>query len=89
MYSVSAALSGAGEYPYTLGIGSTKERSRVIVATSLAIAKDLATIAGHGIRATIWKLARDGEEGTVKPTLSEFYQAHRYHHDSDQRTALP
>jgi hypothetical protein len=55
MYSVSAALYGVGEYPYTLGIGSPEERSKAIVATSLARAKYLGTVAGYGIRATIWK----------------------------------
>ena len=38
IYSVPAALSGSGEYPYTLGIGSPEERSKSIVATSLATA---------------------------------------------------
>ena len=38
IYSVSAALSGVGEYPYTSGTGSPDERSKAMVATSLAIA---------------------------------------------------
>jgi hypothetical protein len=58
IYSVSAALSGAAEYPYTLGIGSPEERRRAIVATSLATAKYLGTVVVYGIRATIWKPPR-------------------------------
>src|SRR5258708_21997407 len=55
IYSVSAALSGAGEYPYTSGIGSPEERNEAIVATSLATVKYLGVVAGYGIRATIRK----------------------------------
>ena len=58
IYSVSAALSGAGEYPYTLGIGNPKERRKAIVATSLATEKYLGIVAGYGIRATIGKQPR-------------------------------
>ena len=55
MYSVSAALSGLGEYPYTSGIGSPEERSRDMVATSLATRWYLGFVKGYGMRATIWK----------------------------------
>ena len=58
MYSVSAALSGVGEYPYILGIGIPEERSNAMVATSLATVKYLGIVAGYGIRATIWKPSR-------------------------------
>ena len=58
IYSVPAALSGVGKYLYTLGIGSPKERSKSIVATSLATEKYLGIVAGYGIRATIWKPQR-------------------------------
>lgn len=55
IYSVSAALSGTDEYPHTLGIGSPEERSKSIVATSLATVKYLGIVTRYGICATIWK----------------------------------
>jgi hypothetical protein len=58
MYSVSAALSVEAEYPYTSGIGSPVERSKAIVATSLATTSFLGTVAGYGMHATIWNLSR-------------------------------
>lgn len=56
--SVPAALFGLGEYPYTSGMGSPQERSKAIVATSLATEKYLGIVAGYGIRATIRKPQR-------------------------------
>lgn len=73
IYLVSAALSGAGEYPHTLGIGSSEERRKAIVATSLATAaKDLEIVTLHGHAPPFG--SHGDKEGTGKPTLGKLFQ---------------
>jgi hypothetical protein len=56
IYSVSAALSVEGEYPYISGIGSPREWRKSMVATSLATTKYPGVVTRNGIRATILNL---------------------------------
>jgi hypothetical protein len=66
MYSVPAVLFGVGEYPYTSGKGSPKERSKATVATSLATAKYLGIVIGvRDTRIHSEATAHGDEEGTV------------------------
>lgn len=73
IYSVSAALSDVGEYPYTSGMGSPLERRKAIVATSLAMAKYFGAVVEYGIRATIRKPSRMVMRKTrLKPPSANF-----------------